>query len=167
MTGQAAKTNEIPEFLTVCILTPSNPSSYRHQNLLTQVSQDNNLPMIERTPRNQNSDANNFNNCPAEAIAGSANQQPPQAATMLKPVYTNTLIFDGKNEKFELFDVLFHIMLEMEPEMTEAVKFNHFHTHFGKQTLQTFRNKSASNKKTLEDVLIIIRRKHVRIKSYS
>ena len=59
--------------------------------------------MVEQTPRNQNSDAKKSINRLADAIAGIATQQRPQTATVLKPVSTNTLIFDGKNEKFELF----------------------------------------------------------------
>ena len=45
-------------------------------------------------------------------------------------------------------------MLKMQPEMTEAMKINHFHAHLRKEALQTFRNSSAINKKTLDDVLI-------------
>ena len=84
---------------------------------------------------------------------------------MLKPVSTNTLIFDGKIEKFQLFEDLFHTMLKMQPEMTEAMKNNHFHAHSRKQALQTFRNISALNKKTLDDFLIVFRRKYVRPES--
>ena len=82
--------------------------------------------MVEQTPRHQNSDANNTINRLVDAIAGIATQQRPQAATMLKPVSTKTLIFDGKNDKFELFEDLLHTMLKMQPEMTEAKKPNHF-----------------------------------------
>ena len=74
---------------------------------------------------------------------------------MLKPVSTNSLIFDGKIEKFELFEDLFHTMLKMQPEVTEAMKINHFHAHLRKEALQTFRNISAINKQTLDDVLIV------------
>ena len=91
--------------------------------------------------------------------------QPPQAAKMLKPVSTNTLIFDGKNQKFELFEDLFHTMLKMQPELAEAFKINLFHAHLRKEALQTFRNISALNKKTLDDVLIVFRRKYVKPKS--
>ena len=118
--------------------------------------------MVEQTPRNQNSDANNSINRLADAIAEIATQQRQQAATMLKPVSTNTLIFDGKNEKFGLFEDLFHTMLKMQPEITEAMKINHFHAHLHKDALQTFRNISATNKKTLDDVLIVFRRKYVK-----
>ena len=165
MTGQTPQTNQFPEFLNRRIQTPRNPSAHQYQNLSTQVSQDNNLPVVEQTPINQNLDANNSINRLADAIAGITTQQRPQAATMLKPVSTNTLIFDGKNEKFELFEDLFHTMLKMQPEMTEAMKINHFHAHLRKEALQTFRNISAVNKKTLDDVLIVFRRKYVKPES--
>ena len=165
VTAQAAQRNQFPEFLTGRIVTPRNPPSHQYQNLSAQVSQDNNLPVVEQTPRNQNSDANNSINRLADAIAGIATQPRPQAATMLKPVSTNTLIFDGKNEKFELFKDLFHTMLKMQPEMTEAMKINHFHAHLRKEALQTFGNISALNKKTLDDVLIVFRRKYVKPES--
>ena len=121
--------------------------------------------MVEQTPRNQNLDANISFNRLADAITGIATRQRPQAATMLKPVSTNTLFFDGKNEKFELFEDLFHTMLKMQPEMTEAMKSNHFHAHLRKEAPQTFRNISASNKKTLDDVLIVFRRIYVKPES--
>ena len=81
---------KIPEFFTARILTPRNTPSHQHQNLSTQVSQDNKLPMVEQTPGNQNLDANTSINRLADAFAGSATQQRPQAATMLKPIATNT-----------------------------------------------------------------------------
>ena len=57
--GQTMQTNQIPEFLTGRILTTRNPPSHQHQTLTTQVSQDNNLPMVEQTTINEKSDANN------------------------------------------------------------------------------------------------------------
>ena len=56
-------------------------------------------------------------------------------------------------------------MIKMQPEMTEAMKFNHFHAHLRKEALQTFRNISALNKKTLDDVLFVFRRKYVKPES--
>ena len=163
-TGQTAQTNQFPVFPTGRTQTPRNPPLHQYQNLSTQLSQDNNFP-VARTPTNQNLDANNSSNRLADAIAGITTQQRPQAATMLKPVSTNTLIFDGKNEKFELFEDLFHTMLKMQLEMTEAMKINHFHAHLRKEALQTFRNISAINKKTLDDVLIVFRRQYVKPES--
>ena len=127
--GQTAQTNQMPEFLTGRVLTPCNPPSHQHQNLSTQISRDNNLLMVEQTPRNKNSGANNSTNRIADAIAVIANQRQPQAVAMLKPVSTNTVIFDSKNGILELFGDIFHTTLKIQPEMTEAMKFNLFHAH--------------------------------------
>ena len=56
-------------------------------------------------------------------------------------------------------------MLKMQADMIEAVKINHFHDHLRKNALQTFRNISASNIKTLDDVLIVFGRKYVKPES--
>ena len=72
VTGQTAQPNQFSEFLTGRIVTPRNPPSHQYQNLSTQVSQNNNLPVVEQTPRNQNSDANNSINRLADAIVGIA-----------------------------------------------------------------------------------------------
>ena len=68
VTGQSIQTNQIPEFLTGRILTPSP----QHQNLSPQLSHYNNLPMVKQTPRYQNSDTNNSINRLVDAIAGIA-----------------------------------------------------------------------------------------------
>ena len=74
--------------------------------------------MVEQSPRNQNFDAENSINRLADAIAGIATQQRPQAATMLIPLSTTTLIFNGKNQNFELLEGLSQIMLKMQQEMS-------------------------------------------------
>ena len=56
-------------------------------------------------------------------------------------------------------------MIKMQPEMTEQMKINHFHSLLRKNALQTFRNISSSNRQTLEDVLVIFRRKYVKPES--
>ena len=75
------------------------------------------------------------------------------------------MTFDGKNEKFELFEDLFHTMIKMQPTMTEQMKDNHFHSLLRKGALQTFRNINSINRQTLEDVLVIFRRKYVKPES--
>ena len=59
--------------------------------------------MVEQTPRNQNSDADISINRLVDAIAQIATQQGSEAATMLKPIPTTLLIFDGKNEIIRTF----------------------------------------------------------------
>ena len=119
--------------------------------------------MFEETPQRQRLVSSNPINKLAEALAGIASQQRPQTSSaFFKPNTTNTLIFDSESEKFELFEDLFQTMLKMQPEMSEALKFYLFHSHFQKHALQIFRNNKASNEWTLEDLLIIFWRKNVR-----
>ena len=63
--------------------------------------------MVEQKPTNQNSDANNSLNRLVDAIAEISTQQRPQAATMLKPVSTNTLSFDGKTRNLNSLKTYF------------------------------------------------------------
>ena len=165
VTGQTIQTNQIPEFLHGRFLTPRKPQSHQNQNLSKQASQDTNLLLVDQTPKTQNLDANNSINRLVDAIAGISTQQRPQSATMLKPVSTNTLFFDGKNEQFELFEDLNHTMLKKQPEMTDAMKVIHYNADLRKEALQTFSIISASNKKSLDDVLIMFRQKYVKPES--
>ena len=83
----------------------------------------------------------------------------------IRTVNSNTMTFDGKSEKFELFEDHFHTIIKMQPEMTEQMKINHFHSRLRKNALQTFRNIKSTNRPTLEDVLVIFRRKYVKLES--
>ena len=53
----------------------------------------------------------------------------------------------------------------MQPEVTVAMKTNNFHAHSRNDAIQTFRNISASNKKSLNEVLIVFERKYVKPES--
>ena len=88
--------------------------------------------------------------------------RPTAQQLTIRPVNSNTMTFDGKSEKFELFEDLFHTMIKMQPEMTEQMKINHFHSLLRKIALQTFRNINSTNRQTLEDVLVNFRRKYVK-----
>ena len=56
-------------------------------------------------------------------------------------------------------------MIKTQPGMSEQMKSNHFHSLLRKGTLQTFRNISTANRQTLEDVLVVFRRKYVKPES--
>ena len=71
------------------------------------------------------------------------------------PVNSNTMPFDGNSEKFELFEDLFHTVIKMQPEMSEPMKINHFHSLLRKGALQTFRNIGTTNRQSLEDILVV------------
>ena len=76
----------------------------------------------------------------------------------------NTLTFNGKlekNEKFEYFEDLFHTTLRMQPALTEEMKINHFHAYLRGPALKTFKNIQRTPTTTLEDMLVVFRRKYV------
>ena len=80
----------------------------------------------------------------------------------------NTLTFNGKlekNEKFEYFEDLFHTTLRMQPALTEVMKINNFHAHVRGLALKTFKNIQRTPTITLEDILVVFRRKYVKPES--
>ena len=108
--------------------------------MTSHVSPDNTLPRVRQTPQRQNSDSGNPINGLAEAMASITSQQRPQMlSASFKPTTTNTLVFDGKNRKLQLFDDLLQMMLKMQTEMSKAMKIKHFHSHLPKETVQTFK----------------------------
>ena len=91
--------------------------------------------------------------------------RPTAQQLTIRPVTSNTMTFDGKSEKFELFEDLFHTMIKMQAATTEQMKINHFHSLLRKNALQIFKNISTANRQTLENVLIIFRLKYVKPES--
>ena len=77
----------------------------------------------------------------------------------------STLTFNGKlekNEKFEYLEDLFLTTLKMQPHLTEDMKINHFHAHLRGLALKTFKNIQRTSTTTLEDILVVFRRKYVK-----
>ena len=80
----------------------------------------------------------------------------------------NTLTFNGKlekNEKFDNFEDLFHTTLRMQPALTEEMKIYLFHAHLRGLALKTFENIQRTPTTTLEDILVVFRRKYVKPES--
>ena len=156
VTGDNESPNQIPEFLTGRI------SSRNHlDRSFEDINLDTTIPAQERIATAADSD-------PITGLADvltTMQNRPTAQQLTIRPVNSNTMTFDGKSEKFELFEDLFHTMIKMQPEMTEQMKINHFHSLLRKNALQTFKNISSSNLQTLEDVLVIFRRKYVKPES--
>ena len=53
--------------------------------------------------------------------------------------------FDGKSEKFELFEDLFQTTLKIHKQMTEEDKINYFQSLMHGDALQTFKNINSPN----------------------
>ena len=156
VTGDNESPNPVPEFLTGRIPSRSHLNqSYEDINLDTTI------PAHERIATAADSDPITRL---ADVLTTMQNRPTAQQLT-IRPVNSNTMTFDGKSEKFELFEDLFHTMIKMQPEMTEQMKINHFHSLLRKNALQTFRIISSNNRQTLEEVLVIFRRKYVKPES--
>ena len=156
MTGDNESPNQVPEFLTGRILSRSHLNqSYEDINLDTTI------PAHERLATTADPDPITRS---ADVLTTMQNRPTVQQLT-IRPVNSNTMTFDDKSEKFELFEDLFHTMIKMQPEMTEQLKINHFHSLLRKNALQMFRNINSTNRQTLEDVLVFFRRKYVKPES--
>ena len=148
--------HQIPEFLTGRI--HSIPNLERQQSN-HNVSLDATLPAPDlEVPETSRDPLNRL----AEVLVNLQNK--PHNMT-IRPVQTTPMTFDGKSEKLEFSEDLFHKMIKMQPTMTEQMKINHFHSLLRKRALQTFRNINSINRQTLEDVLVIFRRKYVKPES--
>ena len=82
-----------------------------------------------------------------------------------KSLTTTMPIFDGKSEKFELFEDLFQTRLKIHNQLTEEDKINYFHSLMRGDALQTFKNITSPNRENLGEILTVFRRKYVKPQS--
>ena len=101
----------------------------------------------------------------ADVLINLQNRPTAQQQLTIRPVNSNTMTFDGKREKLELFEDLMYTIVKMHPEMSEEMKINHFHSLVRKGVLQTLRIINTVNRQTLEDALVIFRQKYVKPES--
>ena len=73
--------------------------------------------------------------------------------------------FDGKSEKFELFEDLFQTNLKIHNRLTQEDKINYFHSLMRGDALQTFKNITTPNRDNLGEILTVFRRKYVKPQS--
>ena len=156
VTGDNESPNHVPEFLTGRI-----PSRSHFNQSYEDINLDTTIPAHDRIATA--ADPGPITRL-ADVLTTMQNRPTAQQLT-IRPVNSNTMTFDGKSEKFELFEDLFHTMIKMQPEMTEQMKTTHFHSLLRKNALQTFRNINSTNRQTLEDVLVIFRQKYVKPES--
>ena len=73
--------------------------------------------------------------------------------------------FDGKLEKFEIFEALFQTSLKIHNQLTEEDKINYFHSLMRVDALQTFKNITSPNRENLGEILTVFRSKYVKPQS--
>ena len=82
-----------------------------------------------------------------------------------KTLTTTMPTFDGKSEKFELFEDLLQTNLKIHNQVTENDKINYFQSLMRGDALQTFKNITSPNRENLGEVLTVFRRKYVKPQS--
>ena len=100
-----------------------------------------------------NSKAANFNNNISRI------SKLPESLTTTMPT------FDGKSEKFELFEDLFQTSLKNHIQLTQEDKINYFHSLMLGDALQTFKNITSPNRENLGEILTAFHRKYVKTQS--
>ena len=89
----------------------------------------------------------------------------PNLPRLPKALATTMPTFDGKTEKFELFEDLFQTSLKIHPQITEQEKIHYFHSLLRGDALQTFRNMTETTKTNLSDIIAAFRRRYVKTQS--
>ena len=82
-----------------------------------------------------------------------------------KSLTTTMPTFDGKTEKFALFEDLFQTSLKIHNQLTEDDRINYFHSLMSGDALQTFKNISGPTRENLGEILAVFRRKYVKPQS--
>ena len=124
---------------------------FRSENTLPTIEANQILLALQQLANNNNSA--NFHN-----IINRISKQP-------KSLTTTMSTFDGKTEKFELFEDLFQTSLKIHNKLTEDDRINYFHSLMRGDALQTFKNNNGPTRENLEEILAVFRRKYVKPQS--
>ena len=82
-----------------------------------------------------------------------------------KSFRTTMPTFDGKSEKFELFEDLFQTSLKIHNQLTEEDKLHYFHSLMRADALRMFKNITSPNRENLGEILTVCCRKYVKPQS--
>ena len=153
--GNYHDTTGVHKEITCC--SPSTTSGKQKKNRSTsqpQFRSENNPATIEADQillalqqlANNNNSANFHNNI-------------NRISKLRKSLTTTMPTFDGKTEKFELFEDLFQMSLKILNQLTEDDRINYFHSLMRGDELQTFKNINGPTRKNLAEILAVFRRK--------
>ena len=124
---------------------------FRSENTPATIEADQILLALQQLANNSNS-ANFQNNI-------------NRISKLPKSLTTTMPTFDGKSEKFELFEDLFQTSLKIHNQLTEEDRINYFHSLMRGDALQTFKNINGPTRENLGEILAVFRRKYVKPQS--
>ena len=124
---------------------------FRSENTPATIEADQILLALQQLVTNSNS--------------ANVNNNSNKVSKLPKSLTTTMPTFDGKSEKFELFEDLFQTSLKIHNQLTEEDKINYSHSLMPGDMLQTFKNISSRNRQNLTEILTVFRRKYVKPQS--
>ena len=93
--------------------------------------------------------------------SANVNNDSNRISKLPKSLTTTMPTFDGKSEKFELFEDIFRTSLKIYNQLTEDDEIYYFHSLMHGDALQTFKNIGSPNLESLTEILTVFRRKYV------
>ena len=114
----------------------TSQAQFRSENTPVTIDADQILLALQQLANNNNS-ANFHNNI-------------NRISKLPKSLTTTMPTFDGKTEKFELFEDLFQTSLKIHNQLTEDDRINYFHSLMRGDALQTFKNINAQPERIWE-----------------
>ena len=91
--------------------------------------------------------------------SGNLNNNIDRISKLPETLKTTMLTFDGKLEKFELFECLLHTSLKIHKELTEEDRISYFHSLLCADGLQTFKNITSLDRENLAGLMTVLRSK--------
>ena len=142
--------------------TNSKTTPVNSRNMVTGVLNDSTNQPTKRS-KQQRASNEQIKDRPSTSKILFAPQRQTFPATNLLPMpkaLTASLpVFDGKSEKFELFEDLFRNNIKMYPHLTEIQKINYFHSLLRGNALQAYCNLDDTKKDNLEEVITAFKRR--------
>ena len=126
----------------------TNQPQFRSENTPATIEADQILLALQQLANNNNS-ANFHNNI-------------NKISKLPKSLTTTTPTFDGKSEKFELFEDLFQTSLKIHHHLTAEDRINYFYSLMRGDALQTFKDINGPTPENLGEILAVFRRKYVK-----
>ena len=124
---------------------------FRSENTPATIEADQILLALQQLANNNNS-ANFQNNI-------------NKISKLPKSLTTTMPTFDGKTEKFDLYEVFFRTSLKIHNHLTADDRINYFYSLMTGDALQTFKNTIGPTRENLGEILEVFRRKHVKPQS--
>ena len=124
---------------------------FRNENTPATIEADQILLALQQLANNNNS-ANFQNNI-------------NRISKLPKSLTTTMPTFDGKSEKFELFEDLFQTRLKIQNQLTKEDRINYFHSLMRGDALQTLNNIKGPTRENLGEIPAVFRRKYVKPQS--